>query len=81
MISRHRTPPRFIIGAVGLACLWFGVTGILDGAVVTPSRYGSDVVLRATSPGAYWLAVGLYLIGALVLLVACVKWRRGGAHE
>ena len=81
MSSRHPTPSRLTIGAVGVACLWFGVTGILDGAVMTPSRYGTRVVSHETAPGAYCLAVGFYLVGALVLLAACVKWRRGGAPE
>ena len=81
MSSRHPTPSWLMIGAAGLACLWFGVTGVLDGAVVLPSRYGTRVVLHAASPRAYWLAVGFYLIGAPVLLAACVKWRRGGAPE
>jgi hypothetical protein len=80
-MSSRRTPSRLIIAAVGLACLWFGVTGVLDGAVVAPSRYGTQVISHETAPGDYWLLVGFYLIGGLVLLAACVKWRRGGAPE
>jgi hypothetical protein len=63
-----------ILGAA-IVGFWFGVSGILDGAVEFPSK-GHQLVLRAASPRLFWGCVAAWFaiaVGFIALAVVNFK--------
>ena len=49
-----------MIGVSG-AGFWFGITGILDGAVEFPTKHDHFKVPRSVMPGTYWACVAFWV--------------------
>jgi hypothetical protein len=66
---------RFFMLALGLYGIWLGAKGAYTGKVDTPSKYGSNVFSRTSSPAKFWLSVAYFLITGAVACVIAITWR------
>jgi len=82
VVRRSQVRPSFrfltasIVLLLAIGCFYFGVEGILDGAVDVPSKLSSRLVARTTSPLAFWFCVLVWVSGGAYLTrVAIVNFR------